>query len=319
MRRTNSWRLGCFALVVGSAAPAAGQIILPKPTIPTSPTIYTAPATSGRYRVVISGFATNKETVDRDSDGKKDEVYAAAALVLWDRRDGRMISLPNVVRTREYGDIGGKNSSRIQAGSASRSGGLWSGNGADYAPGGLDPRATVGPTPLSDRLPLLVFEGGLSDGVEALLVAPSLWESDGMQAPYDNYSANWKTGGIAKLIGSPAVQNQLTNSSLTSAVVPGDNALQVVSALANVFSGGIIGSYLLGTTTIVTNHVDRPVGLAPYQNADQYQDRVVVVTREKLTSLAVGSGITIAIPFAEPMDGQLNGIYTAYLRVERVQ
>jgi hypothetical protein len=313
----NLWHIGCLAVIVGSAAPAAGQV-LPRPTI-SRPTIAPPTVTSGRYRVVISGFATAKETVDRDQDGKKDEVYAAAAFALWDRRDGRMISVPNMVRTREYGDVGGKNSNRIQAGSASSSGGIWGGNGAEYVPNGLDPRATVGPTPQSDQFPLLIFEGGLSDGVEALLVSPSLWESDGMQVGYDNYSTNWKTGGIAKLLGSPAVQNQLANPNLTSAVVPGDNALQVVSALANVFSGGIIGSYFLGASTIVTNHVDRPIGLAPYQNADQYQDRVVVITREKLLSLAVGSGITIAIPFAEPYDNQLNGMYTAFLRVERVQ
>lgn len=318
MRQTNSWCVACLALFVGAATPIAGQI-LTKPPITRPPTIYTPPATSGRYRVVISGFATAKETVDRDTDGKKDEVYVAAATVLWDRRDGHMISVPNVVRTREYGDIGGRNSARIQAGSASRTGGLWGGNGPDFAPAGLDPRATTGPAPMTDQLPLLVFEGGLSDGVEALLVSPSLWESDGQQMGYDNYSTNWKTGGLAKLLSSPAVQNQLANPNVTSAVMPGDNTLQTVSAIANVFSGGIIGSYIVGATTIISNNVDRPIGLAPYQNADQYQDRVVVVTREKLLSLAVGSGITIAIPFAEPYDQQLNGIYTLYLRVERVQ
>lgn len=303
-----------LALLAGFAATASGQI-LPKPT-GTKPTVY---STAGRYRVAISGFATAKETVDKDTDGRKDEVYAAAALVLWDRRDGRMISTPNVVRSLEYGDVRGKNAGRVQAGTASRSGGIWGGNGPDYTPLGLDPRATVGPTPLTDQLPLLVFEGGLSDGVEALLIAPSLWESDGNRMGFDNYSTNWKTGGVAALINSPAVQNQLTNTSLTSAMVPGDPALQTISIVANIFSGGIVGSYMLGASTIVTGLVDRPIGLTPYQNADQYQDRVVVVTREKLASLAVGQGVTIAIPFWEPLDGQLNGVYTAYLRVERTQ
>lgn len=314
MQRTIFRQSVSLALIAGFAATASGQI-LPKPTV-TQPTIYT---TSGRYRVTIAGFATAKETVDKDTDGRKDEVYAAAAFVLWDRRDGRMISTPNVIWSRDYGDVRGQNTGRIQAGTASRQGGLWGGNGPDYAPMGLDPRATVGPTPMTDQLPLLVFEGGLSDGVEALLVAPSLWEFDGDRRAFNNYATNWKIGGVATLINSPAVQNQLTNTNLTSAVVPGDQTLQDISIAANILSGGIIGSYIIAMSMVNTGLVDRPIGLAPYQNADQYQDRVVVVTREKLASLAVGQGMTIAIPFAEPFDNFLNGLYMAYLRVERTQ
>ena len=313
MQRRIFWQLTGLVLLAGAASSAAAQLTRP-PT--TSPTIYT---TSGRYRVAISGFATAKETRDVDSDGRMDEVYAAAAFVLWDRRDGRMISLPNVVRSIEYGDIRGMKSGRVQAGSASRSGGLWGGNGPDYAPAGLDPRAPVGPVPTSDRLPLLVFEGGLSDGAEALLIVPSVWESDGNRLAFDNYSTNWRTGGVSKLINSPAVQNQFATTNLTSAMVPGDPALQTISTIANIFTGGIVGTYLIGAAQIVSANVDRPIGLTPYQNADQYQDRVIVVTREKLASLAVGQGITIAIPFAEPFDNQLNGMYTAYVRVERIQ
>jgi len=307
--------VACLSLIAGVVTSASAQI-LPRPGRST-PTVF-AP-TSGRYRIVISGFAAAKETVDRDTDGRKDEVYAAAAFVLWDRRDGRMVSVPNVVWSREYGDIRGQTNGRIQAGSAGRGGGLWGGNGGDYAPASSDPRAPVGPPPVGDQLPLMVFEGGLSKGAEALLIAPSLWESDGRRLAFDNYATNWRAGGVSRLINSPAVQNQLSNPSVTSAVVPGDPTLQTIATVANIFTGGVVGSYLLGATTLITNQVDRPIGLTPYQNADQYQDRVVVVTWEKLQSLAVGAGISIAIPFAEPFDNQLNGIYTAYLRVERIQ
>jgi hypothetical protein len=274
----------------------------------------------GRYRITISGFATAKETVDRDDNtyGQKDEVYAAAAFVLWDRRDGRMLSTPNVVRSREYGEAL-PNAGRIRAGSATPNGGLWGGNNGDYVPLNSDPRAAVGPAPLADQFPLMIFEGNLSDGVEALLIAPSLWESDGRPTPFNNYAANWRTGGIAKVLNSPAVQNQVLNTNLTSAVMPGDPTTQTISQIANIFSGGIIGSYIIGASTIITSLLDRPIGLAPYQNGDQYQDRVVVVTREKLLSLLPGSGMTLAVPFAEPFDGQLNGLYTAYVRIERIQ
>ena len=50
-----------------------------------------------------------------------------------------------------------------------------------------------------------------------------------------------------------------------------------------------------------------------------YQERLMLITREKLTSLNVGDGITAAIPFAEPIDPFLNGMYTLYIRVQRLQ
>jgi hypothetical protein len=46
---------------------------------------------------------------------------------------------------------------------------------------------------------------------------------------------------------------------------------------------------------------------------------VTLITREKLYALNAGDGITIAIPYAEPIDIALNGIYTLYLPVQRVQ
>jgi hypothetical protein len=44
----------------------------------------------------------------------------------------------------------------------------------------------------------------------------------------------------------------------------------------------------------------------------------MVVTREKQASLPVGGGIQLAIPFAEPMDNHLNGLYQMFVRVERI-
>jgi hypothetical protein len=114
------------------------------------------------------------------------------------------------------------------------------------------------------------------------------------------------------------VVNQLANPALTSVVMPNDPGLQIASTLATVFSGGLIGSY--GFTGILFHsRADRPIGLAPAQQAAHYQERVIVVTREKLASLNPGAGITIAVPFWEPYDGTLNGVYTAYVRVDRLQ
>ena len=309
MRRA-LYRLGWVALA-GTVAPPAAAQILPRPPV-SPPTIY---ETSGRYRIAISGFACAKETVDNNKDGAKDEVYAAASFVLFDRRDGRLISTPNVVRTVEYGDRGGRIGNRIQAGTASRSGGIWGGNNGDYVPNGLDPRATVGPQPLSEKLPLLVFEGGLSNGVEALLLAPSLWEWDSDPKGFNTYANNWKTAGVGSLINSPAVQNQFGMTGLTPIVAPANTTMAEV---ANFF-GGPVSGFLANLTYLMTTAVDRPIGLNVYQSVGNYQDRLLVITREKLESLAVGSGVTVAIPLAEPFNNQLNGLYTVYVRVERTQ
>ena len=305
--------LAGLALAAGAAAPARAQI-LPRPTI-TQPTVYT---TSGRYRVVIQGISVAKETVDPDRDGKKDEIYVGAAFVLWDRRDGHLISVPDVIRTTEYGDIGGKNSGRIQAGSASRQGGLWGGNGGDYAPSGFTPASVSTAGASGTQLPLLVFEGGLSDSVEALLVAPSIWESDANPTGFNSYSNTWKTAGVGKLIQSPAVQNQLANASLMSLTVPVDPTFQTAVTVGNIFAP-MLGGFLMEMSALSSTQIDRPIGLNEYQNVDQYQDRVMVVTREKLKSLPVGGGVQLAIPFPEPFNNRLNGLYQLFVRVERVQ
>ena len=305
--------LAGLALAAGAAAPAHAQI-LPKPTI-TQPTVYT---TSGRYRVVIQGISVAKETVDQDRDGKKDEIYIGAAFVLWDRRDGHLISVPDVIRTIEYGDIGGKNSGRIQAGTASRQGGLWGGNGGDYAPSGFTSASVSTAGASAGQLPMLVFEGGLSDSVEALLVAPSIWESDANPTGFNSYSNTWKTGGVGKLIQSPAVQNQLASTSLMSLTVPVDPTFQTAVVVGNIFAP-MLGGFLMEMSALSSTQMDRPIGLNEYQNVDQYQDRVMVVTREKLKSLPVGGGVQLAIPFPEPFNNRLNGLYQLFVRVERVQ
>ena len=49
-----------------------------------------------------------------------------------------------------------------------------------------------------------------------------------------------------------------------------------------------------------------------------YQDRYVVLTKEKLAALAVGGSTIMPIPFDEPATVISSGMYTLYLRVERV-
>lgn len=273
------------------------------------------------YRVVMTGFAATKQTVDdpRDYDGVADEVYGVAAVVLWDRTKSTILDR-RFVRTVEYGDIGTRPNqfgTRIKAGSASVTGGIWGGNGNEFVPSEFNPTSSTLPAPASDRFPLLLWEGTLTSGIHGLLVVPSLWESDMRSLAFDNYAASWKTGAI-NLLNTPAVQNQLSMSAVTSIVEPKDAALTIASTLTSVFTGGLVGNFGFMSTLLNAN-IDRPIGLSPGGNASNYQDRLVVITQEKLAALTVGQGITVAIPFIEPADGILNGLYTLYLRVERTQ
>jgi hypothetical protein len=277
-------------------------------------------ANTGRYRITITGFVASKATVDdpRDYDGVRDEVYAASAFVIWDRRTQAVLDR-GVTRTREYGDVGnaGKRGTRIQAGSATVTGGIWTSKGDDVVPREFDPRGTELPAASPDQFPLLIWEGTLTDGVEGVLLVPSLWESDLQPRSYDNYHANWKSSPVG-FLSTPVIQKQLGTPTITSAVIAKNPAAPVAKALTTMFTGGLVGSFSLSSMLTAAN-VDRPIGLTPAGSSADYQERLVVVTREKLAGLMPGTGMTVAVPFAEPADGVLDGSYTLYLRLDRIQ
>jgi hypothetical protein len=275
---------------------------------------------TGRYRLTLTGFMAAKATADdpRDYDGARDEVYAAAAFVRWDRVKNTVLQR-GVMRTREYGDVGnaGQRGSRIQAGSATATGGIWTGKGNDVVPKEFDPRGSTLPPAAADQFPLLIWEGELTDGLDAVLVVPSLWESDLQSKSYENYQSNWKISPVG-LLSTPLVQKQLTVPALAVVTVSATPGMSVGKALTTVFTGGLSGSFAI-SGMLTSANVDRPIGLSPAGDAAIYQERLAVVTREKLSALTPGAGITVAVPFTEPVDGALGGSYTLYLRVERIQ
>jgi hypothetical protein len=101
-------------------------------------------------------------------------------------------------------------------------------------------------------------------------------------------------------------------------VIAKNPAAPVAKALTTMFTGGLVGSFSLSSMLTAAN-VDRPIGLTPAGSSADYQERLVVVTREKLGGLMPGTGMTVAVPFAEPADGVLDGSYTLYLRLDRIQ
>lgn len=254
---------------------------------------------SGRYRVTMIGFSVDEQTLDDfwNWDGKGDEVYLAAYVGLKDRRNGT-IGQRGHVRTVVYGDVNNL-TGRILAGSLSNLGGLKTGDSYPDRAGTVLPAA--GPEP--DRIPLLVWEGPLTDGAEQLVLAPAVWESDQKEGPY---IAWWQK--LDQVISDVFADNAVAADAGTSDLHP---------VLARELDLGIPGP-----------GVDRPLGMRPVgASIGWVRQQVVVITREKIeASLAspyrVGGRPVGVIPVSlvdyTAEKAGLRGAYTVYLRFERI-
>jgi len=158
----------------------------------------------GRYRITINGFTVHQETRDDafQWDGKRDEVYVTAQVVVVDKN--RRVRRSAVVETKVMGDTNGHNG-RIRAGSASREGGIRTG---DDVPG-PEPWRLRG-TPRGDRLPLAVWQGELVEGENSVVVIPVLWEHDGVRSAYQG----WRnvTGRMIEKIATKDVLRRILNA-----------------------------------------------------------------------------------------------------------
>jgi LCCL domain len=309
-----------------TTAPSAGASILSAPVVAVNSPASTAPqaANAGRYRAVITGFRTVNQTIDdpQHRDGLMDEVYVTAASLQWNRADLSIVRR-SLIKTRTYGDATDRIRfpDRVQAGTAGPVGGIWGGNGgnADQVPREYDPAGSLVPAPLLDQFPLYVWEGTLTEGTDALLIVPSIWEWDGNPIPYNAYADNWLNGPAADVLQSSPVQIQFQNPNVTSALPPANPGLVPANKTEEVFANALNAGFGMMTALLGVS-VDRPIGLGPYStNATQYQDRLVVVTHEKMVAVPVGGYTVVAVPFWEPADGVLNGVYTLYVRIDRLE
>lgn len=95
--------------------------------------------------------------------------------------------------------------------------------------------------------------------------------------------------------------------------------LQVQSSALNMGSIPVDPTAMLAGTPPGPSTFARPIGGFMNGGNEVYQERDFVVTREKVVSLGVGTGVTLALPLAEPADGILNGPNSLYLRAECLQ
>jgi hypothetical protein len=290
------------AATTGTATPIAGPTAPAIPaSVTTNSTLSSLPPNTGRYRVTIQGLSALQHTKDnRSLDGLYDEIYAAAVAWVWDRQTN-VVKTRILARTAEYGDVGAVTiAPRVQAGRAGPKGGIMSG---DLVPDGFNPQGPSLP-PGSDRFPLLVWEGALAEAVDGLLIVPSIWERDVATAAFDKYKFAWLSTSFSSVRTILAASLQVPLPGLMSLESEIQPSLPILITLSD----------------LTAQVIDRPIGLTPAPLVEQYKDRFVVVTREKLASVPVGGATDLQIRYQEPVDDPiLGGAYVLYLRVEHVQ
>jgi hypothetical protein len=268
----------------------------------------TSVAASGKYRVTLTGARAYQPTLEIQTgpDGAGDEVYASAAVMVWNRTT-QAIQSQNVVRTLEYGEVPNAQlyPNRIQVGTVTAYGGI---KGTELIPQQFDPMgSTPMPPPATDRFPLLLWEGTLTDGADAVLVIPTLWDRDIDPSLYVVWRNAWLSPTMPRLFATPELQNLLAQGVLTSPSLTVGPAVIAVPP-----------------PELTLSVKDHPIGLTPKPTSGppafaDYQDRYVMITREKLTQLqGPGAYLTLPISYVEPQSLITRASYQLYLRIERV-
>jgi hypothetical protein len=186
----------------------------------------------GRYRVTLTGFTVQAQTYDNplQLDGKGDEVYFATHVVVVDTAASEYIVGDEVRTTHIYGDVNGF-SYRVQAGSAGSTGGLATGN--------VYPSSTKA---AAADFPLVLWEGELVSGRNAVIVVPTVWEWDNNPELF----GNWLTGRHAFL-------SRLLQPEPMAAILLNRDLQPVELGSAGLF----VHTNMFGDAR------DRPVGLSP--------------------------------------------------------
>ncbi|HJS48169.1 MAG TPA: fibronectin type III domain-containing protein, partial [Gemmatimonadales bacterium] len=236
-----------------------------------------APATlefkaPGKYRLVALGFQVQQQSPDDllDKDGRGNEVYVAAAVTV----TTRTLALPqvNTVRGASYGDVGNSGKAfprRYQAGSASRGGGLATG---DIVPIGLNlgaPTGAVSPA----AFPVILWEGRLNEQ-GMVVVHPTLWEEDLDQTAYNQWVGKVTASAQAGYGPWRADLAVITSLRDGSGLGPGTGD-PIVRCQDDII-------YLMDPGDCPAHGQDRPLGLAPHFSKAQWHDRVVVLTQASI-------------------------------------
>lgn len=205
-----------------------------------------------------------------------------------------------------YGDVSGGFSGRLRAGSLSPQGGLGAG---DVIPLGANIFAPYAP-PQVASLPMVLWEGVLNDGREALLVHPAVIESDGGSGASEAFPSSKCRPD--QLFDTPAVQQELARSGIGAPIVEPirHSFTQCQRPLEMKYPDAIAG--------IAVDREVGPIAGDNDPNAHISMDTYVVLTREKIEATLGGRPwAMLRVDRVDRFNGG-DGRYALYLLVERV-
>ena len=270
-----------------------------------------ATAASGRYLVTITGLRAVRASKDDvlSRDGMGDEIYVGVFSRKYDRRNESLLnSWPNKT-PYTYGDVNGRGTSRIQAGTMSGLGGIRNG---DPIPANSDPAERNG-NPSDIAFPLKIFDGVLTNGIDTLVISPTIWEEDNSNLAYTLWN-NQMIQVSPLLIKRPEIQSQIAKGSFepilfgTAAVPNMSDSAWAASLYAN---GIALGASTMGISfgyqvaeRFIKGDADRPIGVIPAGIADSgmaLPNKMIVLTREIIeTALTPYGPGNVPVPVAKP-------------------
>jgi hypothetical protein len=275
------------------------------------PGMWTGPAPSttvnvirltATYRVWINGYTAVRTTNDFSplrNDGAGDEIYAAANAYLYNSLGDQRPSSLTEVKSMLLGDGSGGGAPRIPMGTASRSGGIRSG---DVLPTGVNPALPNNGLPTPHQLPLLVWEGSLTNNQQFLVVTPALWESDGDMTGYNFWKSSWRS----MLFNGVGLSSEALGGLKAPTIAP-------IVPIAR-FTNGAWAS------VPADEGQDRPIGARSSSTGPRFTDSGLVLTQDLIerTLTAAGSSKFVFSIDYQDAQGLGNGFYTLYIEIDRM-
>lgn len=257
------------------------------------------PASSGRFRITINGFACQRSTYDDalQRDGVDDEIFVQASVKLYET--GGQRRQPDI-RSLVMGDTNGF-PERIRAGSGHS---IFGGNGGfherDTFPAGGKPWERDS-EPTGDHPPLLIWEGELVREEHVLVIMPSIWE--------------WDTGVSLETSYKSAVANAWSDRDLEFEMLrqAGAGPSLGFENLRKWFAIVQISKDALGDPKT------RPMGMIDRGDYFAFDPKVLVFTYESAARVAAANNNNLGrgvykLDFRD--DERLRGLYSLYIQVE---
>ncbi len=292
----------------------------------------TSVPSSSTYRVTMTGLMCLKAIT-----GGGDAIYGAAVIRQYDRRNGQATMFTNA-NTWVYGDTNGMIDQRKQAGSRGPMGGIGAG---DFVPTGfiVGPKDTLPPQP--NVFPMALWQGTLTNGVDALVISPSLWISYGDNSMFFNWNQNEDPFTNSIFLDSH-VQNQINTqtfgasffgtsqnvSNSAASSLAGDATVAATEELIQ--ASGLTFGIPVGVFAITGPSYDRPIGVMPANSNDITSSTILpnatlVLTREMIEKRLGSNAWTVInfdfrdlpIVFSNLPNTDRPGGYTMFIQIER--